>query len=177
MGLDMYLTKKSYVKNWDHMKPEEKHTITVKKGGKKRTDINPKRISYIVEEVAYWRKFNALHGWFVSECADGTDDCKEMYVSIETLQKITDILKQVKNVIDKSEKTTKVLQDWNGKDYEVSTYHCEDEVKELLPPTQGFFFGAYEIDDWYKQDVEKTIKIFEELLQDDNGDYYYQASW
>jgi hypothetical protein len=177
MGLDMYLTKKSYVKNWDHMKPEEKHTITVKKGGKKRTDIDPKRISYIVEEVAYWRKFNALHGWFVNECAGGRDDCKEMYVSIETLQKITDILKQVSEVINKSEKTTKVLQDWNGKDYEVSTYQCEDEVMELLPPTKGFFFGVYEIDDWYKQDVERTIKIFEELLQDDNGDYYYEASW
>ena len=177
MGLDMYLTKKSYVKNWDHMKPEQKHTITVKKGGKKRTDIDPKRISYIVEEVAYWRKFNALHGWFVNECAHGTDDCKEMYVSIETLQKITDILKQVKNVIDKSEKTTKVLQDWDGKDYEVSTYQCEDEVMELLPPTQGFFFGGGEIDDWYRKDVDSTIEIFEGLLQDDNGDYYYEASW
>jgi hypothetical protein len=177
MGLDMYLTKKSYVKNWGHMKPEDKHTVTVKKGGKKRTDIDPKRISYIVEDVAYWRKFNALHGWFVNECADGKDDCKEMYVSIETLQKITNILKQVKNVIDKSEKTTKVLQDWDNKDYEVSTYKCEDEVNELLPPTQGFFFGAYEIDDWYKQDVEKTIEIFEELLKDEYGDYYYQASW
>jgi hypothetical protein len=177
MGLDMYLTKKSYVKNWDHMKPEQKHTITVKKGGKKRTDIDPKRISHIVEEVAYWRKFNALHGWFVNECADGKDDCKEMYVSTETLQEITDILKQVKNVIDKSEKTTKVLQDWDGKDYEVSTYQCEDEVMELLPPTQGFFFGDGEIDDWYRKNVDSTIEIFEGLLQDDNGDYYYEASW
>ena len=29
MGLDMYLHKRTYVKNWDHMGPEDRHTITV----------------------------------------------------------------------------------------------------------------------------------------------------
>ena len=60
MGLDMYLHKKTYVKNWDHMKPEELHEITVKKGGKVRKDIKPDRINEVVEEVAYWRKANAI---------------------------------------------------------------------------------------------------------------------
>ena len=36
MGLDMYLSKKTYVQNWDFHKPEEKHTISIKKGGKAR---------------------------------------------------------------------------------------------------------------------------------------------
>lgn len=28
MGLDMYLYKKVYVKNWEYLKPEEKHHVT-----------------------------------------------------------------------------------------------------------------------------------------------------
>ena len=50
MGLDMYLSKKTYVKNWDHMKPEEKHHVVVTKNGK-RTSIDPKRVTYIEEDV------------------------------------------------------------------------------------------------------------------------------
>jgi hypothetical protein len=33
MGLDMYLTKKHYVQNWEFKKPEEQYEITIKKGG------------------------------------------------------------------------------------------------------------------------------------------------
>ena len=29
MGLDMYLTKRTYVKNWNFQKDEEKHKVTV----------------------------------------------------------------------------------------------------------------------------------------------------
>ena len=68
MGLDMTLSKKTYVQNWDFHKEKEKHTISIKKGGKVRKDIKSKRISYIVEEVMYWRKANAIHSWFVENC-------------------------------------------------------------------------------------------------------------
>jgi len=30
MGLDMYLYKKTYVQNWEHQTPEQRHTISVK---------------------------------------------------------------------------------------------------------------------------------------------------
>lgn len=182
----MYLYKKTYVKNWEHNGPENQHKITVKKGGKVRTDIKPERISYITEEVAYWRKFNALHGWFVNECANGVDECQSIYVSGEVLSKLLEILKQVKTTIDKSQKKVTVLKDWNGEDYEYEVYDCEEQVKELLPPTEGFFFGGYEVDEYYKQNVEETINIIEELLKEDelgkahglwSGEFYYKASW
>lgn len=182
----MYLYKKTYVKNWEHNGPENQHKITVKKGGKVRTDIKPERISYITEEVAYWRKFNALHGWFVNECANGVDECQSIYVSGEVLSNLLEILKQVKTTIDKSQKKVTVLKDWNGEDYEYEVYDCEEQVKELLPPTEGFFFGGYEVDEYYKQNVEETINIIEELLKEDelgkahglwSGEFYYKASW
>ena len=64
MGLDMYLSKKTYVKRWDHNRPEEQHEVTVRLGGVARKDIDPKKISYIEEEVGYWRKANQIHKWF-----------------------------------------------------------------------------------------------------------------
>lgn len=180
MGLDMYLYKKTYVKNWQHNGPERQHEITIKKGGEVRKDIKPERISYIIEEVAYWRKFNALHGWFVNECADGVDECQAIYVTNEKMKELLETLKKVSELINKSTKTTKVLQDWHGKDYEVSVYDCEDEVKDIFSPTAGFFFGGTEIDDYYKSDVEETIKTIEDLLSEDEegyADFEYQASW
>lgn len=47
MGLDMYLHKKTYVKNWDHIKPENRHVITVTKGGKPVNGIKVERIARI----------------------------------------------------------------------------------------------------------------------------------
>jgi hypothetical protein len=180
MGLDMYLYKKTYVKNWDHMTPEEKHTITVKKGGKKRTDIKPERICYIVEQVGYWRKFNALHNWFVQNCANGVDDCKEMYVNSEEIKELLDTLKKVKDLLDKAPKRkTSVVVGWKGgKDIteEIDVYDVDEKLEDLLPTTSGFFFGGIEYDEYYYDQVCKTITLLEELSQE-GSDIYYEASW
>jgi hypothetical protein len=187
MGLDMYLYKKTYVKNWEHTSKELKHSFSVKMGGKVREDIKPERISYITEEVAYWRKFNALHGWFVENCADGKDECQEIYVEEGKMEEVLKVLKQVSELLNNSKPVVKVLQDWNGKDYEVTTFECEDEVKDIFSPTHGFFFGSDCIDRYYKEEVENTIEVIENLLKEKEsddiarglygGDFYYQASW
>ena len=96
----MYLSKKTYVKNWDHFKPKVRYEVTVNQGGKPHRTIQSDRISYVIEQVAYWRKFNALHGWFVNECGDGKDECQEMYVSEDKLKEILNLLKQVKMILD-----------------------------------------------------------------------------
>ena len=69
MGLDMYLNKKTYVKNWDHR--DEKHSIVVLKDNEIRHDIKPNRITNIEEENMYWRKEDAIHGWIVRNIQDG----------------------------------------------------------------------------------------------------------
>jgi hypothetical protein len=151
MGLDMYLHKKTYVKNWNHMSKEEKHQITVKKGGKVRKDIKPERISEITEQVGYWRKFNALHNWFVQNCQGGRDECQETYVSEEKLKELLDALKTIAAADAKT-------------------------AKKVLPTASGFFFGGTDYDEYYFQDVKETIVLLEELLKEE-GDYYYRASW
>jgi hypothetical protein len=150
MGLDMYLHKKTYVKNWDHQTADEKHQISIKKGGKVRKDIQPKRISSIEEEVAYWRKFNALHKWFVENVQKGVDDCGDYYVDVDKLKELLAELEKV--VKDKS------------------------KAAEILPTASGFFFGGTEYDEYYFQDVKDTIKVLKELVKEE-GDFYYHSSW
>ena len=152
MGLDMYLYKHTYVRNWDFQKPEEQHEITIKKGGVTRTDIKPERISYIVEQVGYWRKFNALHKWIIDNCNGGEDVCREMYVDGTKIEELKNILRRI-------------LDD-------------KKLAKELLPTEEGFFFGSQEYDDYYFEKVQYTLELLEEETADGQiGDYYYYPSW
>ncbi len=54
-----------------------------------------------------------------------------------------------------------------------------DKAKELLPPAQGFFFGTYEIDEWYFEGLRVTRAIMDKALAlpDEEFDFYYRASW
>ena len=69
MGLDMYLTRKTYVKNWEHK--NDKWSVSVKKNGKKFNGVDESKIKYIEEEVGYWRKANHIHRWFVEKNQGG----------------------------------------------------------------------------------------------------------
>lgn len=169
MGLDMWLKRSNYVRNWEHDKFS--HTVTVefqKKGEKKKTkrpDINVKNVCAVVEEVMYWRKFNALHNYIVENFADGVDKCQRIDLEIGDIMKIRDVLKEVNEDHSKAE--------------------------ELLPTASGFFFGNTDYNDWYFNDVEKTLKVLNELIEERevkekfakendvylSTDYYYQASW
>jgi hypothetical protein len=72
----MYLHRKTYMANWEWMKPEDRDEVTVLRGGKP-TGIKSERVKQIVEEVACWRKANAIHQWFVGNVQRGKDDCQE----------------------------------------------------------------------------------------------------
>ena len=153
MGLDMYLYKKHYVKNWDYMSNEERHTISLKKGKKKLDHIKPDRICYVVEEVMCWRKFNALHKWFVDNIQEGVDDCKESFVDESDLKMLLETLTYV--------------------------YDNKDTAETILPTAQGFFFGSDEIDEYYWEEVKSTIIQLKDLLEEDNkgASFYYRSSW
>jgi hypothetical protein len=153
MGLDMYLYKKHYVKNWDWMADHEKHTISIKKGKKKLDHIKPDRVCSVVEEVMYWRKFNALHKWFVDNVQEGVDDCKESFVDESDLKMLLETL-------------TYVLEN-------------KDSAETILPTAQGFFFGSDDIDEYYWEEVKSTIIQLKDLLEEDNkgASFYYRSSW
>lgn len=179
MGLDMYLTRQTYVRNWEHTKPEDRVEITINKGGKPHPMINPSKVTHITEDVGYWRKANHIHKWFVDNVQEGIDECQESYVSFEQLQELKELCKTVLGVLETTEKTEKeVVVGWRGGGEELKeTIEVYDAtlVEAFLPPETGFFFGSTEIDEWYKRSLEETIEIIDSL--DPDGSYYYQASW
>jgi hypothetical protein len=164
MGLDMYLYKKTYVKNWDHA-PERQHKVSVKLNGKNHPGIDPSKVSYIQEEVGYWRKANHIHQWFVDNCQNGVDECQESYVDIEKIKELLETCIKVRDA-----------------------KNLEETAKELLPTQSGFFFGGTEYDEYYMQNIKDTIEILKtelknfEKLEKLNfpfliSKYYYCSSW
>ncbi len=150
MGLDMYLDKRTYVKQWEHIDEAKQYKVEVTRGGEP-TNIDPKKVKYIIEEAGYWRKANAIHKWFVDNIQDGVDDCRDAYAERRDLQTLLDLCRIV--IIDKS------------------------KAEQLLPSSSGFFFGNTEYDEWYYNDIQNTIEILEKALEDEDGDYYYSSSW
>ena len=143
MGLDMYLTKKLYI--WQDKRKKLKLTgLPVR--------VNPKEIKQIEAEAGYWRKANAIHGWFVDHVQGGVDECQEAYVSRKQLQELLDTV-------------NKVMED-------------HSLVDELLPLRDGFFFGSRQIDDSYFESLKDTQKILTKALKaPEDWEFYYQSSW
>jgi hypothetical protein len=109
------------------------------------------RIWNQMEEVAYWRKFNALHAWFVEECQDGVDECQLSLVDQYALEELINGLK--------SSLVTK---------------------KPYLEPRSGFFFGSTDIDDYYWESVKETIQTLSDIRSDTNFETHkliYSSSW
>ena len=162
MGLDMYLSARRYVrkydyKAWDETLTEEFQSLaaTAPDDFMKYGDFSGITITY---PIAYWRKANAIHGWFVRNCGNNQDTCQEMYVSTDDLRNLRAACIQVQMRPELAE--------------------------ELLPPTHGFFFGGYEIDQHYMFDLRNTIDILTHVIDqrskmtdDFNFEMFYQASW
>jgi hypothetical protein len=183
MGLDMYLYKKTYVKNWDHNGPEGQHQITVKKGNKKLKHVQPKRISEITEEVGYWRKANHIHQWFVREVQNGVDECQLAYVEKDKLKELRSICQTIVDYFDKSITGKKDIKASFGDDWTENIYDIDESVlSDLLPTASGFFFGGTDYDHWYYQDCKGTVEIIDDAFKGfDEKDYgisfAYESSW
>ena len=169
MGLDMYLEARNYISKHDYndgnREINEKYaqiSQIAPEGFDKYIDFGGATVSL---PVGYWRKANAIHGWFVSNVQDGNDDCGSYFVSREKLIELRDACKSVLLVSA-------------GVDIE------DAAATAGLLPTSGFFFGSSEIDEWYMEDLKLTINIIDNALTlfDDtktNWDwsFYYQSSW
>ena len=106
-----------------------------------------------VSEVAYWRKANAIHGWIINH-TNAVDDCTPIELRKEDIIKLRDTC------------------------IEVIKANTSDAAEELLPPTNGLFFGGG-IDDWYWENVKETIEKLTTIIDQSVEDavFEYQASW
>ena len=155
MGLDMYLKAKTFVSGYDFVPSAEQEAY--------KTIVNSLSAESLVTEdsphaevsinVGYWRKANAIQGWFVRNVQGGEDECKEHYVTREQL-------------IALQEACQDVLAN-------------PSKALEILPPTQGFFFGGYEIDEYYWHYLKETEALIGTLLKkvDEKWEFLYRSSW
>lgn len=171
MGLDMYLERDVHFGTADSRRYNLDNPSKLRISG--IPSCIPKRVKSVTEEVCYWRKCNQIHAWFVRECQDGVDECQRAWVAPEKIIELVELCKDL-------------LKDKKS-----------DRAMDLLPPQQGFFFGSYEVDDYYWSDLEYTVKQlspyvelineYKEWLDSDREtrtpqhmpwiDFHYQSSW
>jgi len=145
MSLDMYLTKKTYIVG----SARDKLKII---GLKSQVQIV--RVECIIENIATWRKANAIHQWFVRNVQEGEDDCKQYSVSVKQLKELLELSIQVQKEPNKA--------------------------LELLPTQGGFLFGSTEYNSRYFQSLDYTVEVLEAVLKEDEDqlqEYEYQSSW
>jgi len=154
MGLDMYLTAKKYL--WSSNEQDQAIAKKIAELVEVEVDFESRfrGASFCPKEVAidamYWRKANMIHRWIVDNVQEGKDDCEEYHVPRENLETL------LANCVN-------ALTNRDG---------------DILPPSSGFFFGSTEIDEYYWQDLEDTVKGLEKVLSlSDDWSFYYQASW
>lgn len=146
----MYLEAEQYVSDYD---PESNALLEAIKSNAPfgLGDFAPTHVKF---ELAYWRKANAIHNWFVQNVQDGKDDCNDFYVPVAKLRDLKDLCEKVLANIELA--------------------------PELLPAKQGFFFGSYEYDEWYEQDLRNTVEKLNKILSHPDSKKWwisYRSSW
>ena len=113
----------------------------------------PLKLKELGCRAAYWRKANQIHGWFVRNVQDGEDNCCPFDVTREDLQALIDVCRRV--------------------------LANRELAENVLPPNAGFFFGGYEYDEYYFDELTRTADELGVLLEalDDSWSFEYQASW
>jgi len=115
------------------------------------------RMKHRTEEVAYWRKANAVHKWFVENVQNGEDECKPHTV---TRKQLEDLIEDCMLVLS------------NQEDNEL--------IEQTLPTSSGFFFGGTQYDEYYFHNLYFTVEKLREILDNseyENAEFVYQSSW
>jgi hypothetical protein len=206
MGLDMYLHAENYISQYDYthngntMNRElniKHYTIDMNSGMGHLPTEGGIRVSKV---VLYWRKANAIHGWFVRELANDEDECQRILVSRDNLITLRDLCVNALANRDKAEPTQtprtiqikeailQAEQENSGISAQIIAQIASQRVmsgnttavdNDPLAPTAGFFFGGTERDEYYYEELARTAESINSILAgaDESIDYYYQASW
>lgn len=187
MGLDMYLRAEKYVSGYPFRDEEERGEYQrLVEMFDVQEAVDPDTPSVVVKfTVAYWRKANQIHLWFVQNVQGGEDECRPHYVSRGQLKDLREACLRVigstelvpgeveNGVIFSAEHPAGVAQIERGKVMKDATL-----ARELLPTASGFFFGSTDYNQWYWEDLKETVKQIDRALAlPDEWDFEYQSSW
>lgn len=162
MGLDQYLYVSTTVFGGKYSTPEEneRFNTAMTATGLKEEDFSALLTSspsvQLNFKVAYWRKANQIHKWFVDKCQDGKDECQLAYVEQGQLEELLALCKKLLR--------SKSVQ----------------KAKEELPTADGCFFGDTDYGEWYWEDLKETVRQLSPLLKNpkfEDWHFYYKSSW
>ena len=139
----------------------------------------------IFQNCAYWRKANAIHSWFVQNVQDGVDNCETYQVTREQLEELVKACQTVLAKVQTENAQVCVgIQHQNGKDVPMmqdGKVIINPEVcAESLPTQSGFFFGSTDYDEYYIEDLEKTVQMLTEVIEQTDWETQtvcYSSSW
>lgn len=174
MGLDMYLYRTKFADKLMECKITENgilkdYRVNLEPGSDKKVTIQElteaenealeeKYVNYVTTEIMYWRKFHRLHYWFVKNCPDAFEDGSKVYVPLEMLYELSNIMSKL---------AKKLHLDKNG---DVKNW----ELLESLLPIRDEWCSEYEYDL-----ICSTAKTLQEILKTpdcEEYDYYYEYS-
>lgn len=100
MGLDMYLEAKLHLPPYSEERAPVRQAIgqaigynpPVEKPG---NDATLMEITDVTARLGYWRNFDPLHQWFVTNAQEGHDDCWPAYIAPDVLAALEEQLDQV----------------------------------------------------------------------------------
>ena len=105
-----------------------------------------------VEDLIYWRKANQIREWFALNL-EGFEDNGSTIVTEENLD---DLIDTIDEVLDN-----------------------HNLAKELLPTSDGFFFGSQEYDGYYWEALKRTSKELKDVRKhtDFDTEFLFYHEW
>lgn len=130
MGLDIHINQRKRKYLYDTALEEMKSNPAYALLADLMVDESPFVILIVESEVMRWRKANQIYGWF-DRALGGVENGVEYPVTLAMLQELKGVCERVLN--------------------------DHDLASELLPTTEGFFFGSTAYDEWYFKDLAHTV--------------------
>ena len=160
MGLDMYFYERHYLKmksgegcSYPDVRVQEYKDWT----GEKRDARVIKNAKYVVSDFGYFRKANQIHGFIVDKYGQEEDiNCRDICLQNEDIMELYNICKELLAIKDSKK--------------------FEERAKELLPCSEGFFFGSQDYDEYYRQDLQSYVDMVDKMdLDNPEIDYIYHC--
>lgn len=139
--------------------------------------------------VAYWRKANQVHNWFVTNVQNGVDNCEPHPVTEQDIVKLLNICNQILELdINYEEQMTEIGVSFkDGKREPIMDFvkvidneEVVEAMHNLLPTADGFFFGSTDYDEWYVEDIKNTVEQLNHILEETDfktEELFYNSSW
>ena len=144
MGLDQFLEARQYIskRDWSGIEKMENKDYPIVEAMTKPGVVDPDASGGITLEytAVQWRKANAIQRWMECELAGGEmENCRDYPIYHEQLKALRDDCRAVLDAHVQKADVSEVAEERN------------------LLPQPGFFFGSYDMDDWYFEHLDYTV--------------------